>query len=140
MKSKIFKISISILLLVSVVFIYAVKTYNKPHLDTKNSKADFTITAQNFINEYLQDEISADKKYAEKVIQVTGEIYNISTLKGDGVITLKFSGLESSVICYLLPEENNKTLKLKKGQFITIKGICKGYLLDVNMVKCVHVE
>jgi len=140
MKSKILKIVISILLLVSIVLIYVVKTYNKPHLDTKNSKTDFTITAQKFINEYLQDEISADKKYAEKLIQVKGKIYNISTLKGDGVITLKFPGLESSIICYLLPEDNSKALTLKKGQLISIKGICKGYLLDINMVKCVFVE
>jgi len=140
MKSKLFKVVISILLLVSIVLIYAVKTYNKPHLDTKKSKTDVTITAQNFINEYIQDEISADKKYVEKIIQVKGEIYSISTLKGDSVITLKFPDLESSVICYLLPEENIKTLKFKKGQSITIKGICKGYLLDINMVKCVFVE
>jgi len=138
--SKILKIGIGIVILVIIALIYAVKTYNKPHLDTKSVKEDFSITTQSFINEFLEDEISADKKYADKVIQVEGEIYEISTLKGNGVVTLKSPDLESSVICYLLPEENNKTLKLKKGQSIIIKGICKGYLLDINMVKCVFVE
>jgi len=140
MRSKISKFSIGLFLLVSIALIFVIKLYNKPHLDTKKTKADFVFTTQNFISEYLQDEISADKKYAEKVIQVKGEIYNISTLKGNGVVTLKFHDLESSIICYLLPEENNKILKFKKGQFTAIKGICKGYLLDINMVKCVFVE
>jgi hypothetical protein len=37
-------------------------------------------------------------------------------------------------------EDNKRALTLRKGQRITIKGVCTGYLLDVIMVRCIIVE
>jgi len=137
MKKSSFKIIIGGAILIIIAFFIAIKLYNKPHVDTKKSKADFVLTAQNLISDFLQDEISAEQKYANQVLQINGEIHKISTLNGNGVITLKFTNLDSSIICHLQPEENKKILLFKKGQKITVKGICTGYLLDVIMVNCV---
>lgn len=114
--------------------------YNKPHVDVKSSQADYVMTAQSLIEEYRQNEIGTDAKYSENVIQVQGRIFEVSTLKGNGVITIKEEGDESSVICHMLPEENRKIVGLKRGHDIVVKGICTGYLLDVMMVKCTLVE
>lgn len=118
----------------------AIYSYNKPHVDVKKSEADYVLTAQNLISEYQENETETNEKYSENVIQIKGKIFEISTLKGNSVITLKDESLESSVICHMLPEENMKALKLKKGQDIEIKGICTGYLLDVIMVRCTLVK
>ncbi len=114
--------------------------YNKPHINVKESRADYVLTAQNLIDEYRQNEGETDEKYSEHVIQVKGRVFDISTLKGNSVITLKDNGSESSIICHMQPGENKKALEIKKGSNVEIKGICTGYLLDVIMVRCTLVE
>lgn len=128
------------LMLIILGLVFAIYCYNKPHIDVKESEAAYILTAQNLIDEYQRNETKTNEKYSEIVIQVNGNIFEISTLKGNSVITLKDDNLESSIKCYMLPEENRKALKLKKGQDIEIKGICTGYLLDVIMVRCTLVE
>lgn len=104
------------------------------------SEATYVLTAQNLIDEYRDNETDTDKKYSETVIQVRGKVFEISTLKGNSVITLKDEELESSIICHMLPEDNKRTLQIKKGDEINIKGICTGYLMDVIMVRCTLVD
>lgn len=130
--------SLLLVLLTAVVLglALAVYYYNKPHVNVQKSEAAYVLTAQNLINEYQENEVETDKKYSEKVIQVKGKIFEISTLKGNSIITLKDENSDSGIICHMLPDENLKTLKLKKGQDIEIKGISTGYLLDVMMVRC----
>lgn len=114
--------------------------YNKPHVNVKKSDAAFVLTSEKLINEYLDDETKTNEKYSENIIQVKGKVFEISTLKGNSVITLKDENSESSIICHMLPGENMKALKLEKGQEVDIKGICTGYLLDVIIVRCTLVE
>lgn len=122
------------LLLVSIYF------YNKPHVDVTNTEATYVLTAENLIKEYQENEIGSTEKYSENVILVKGKVFEVSTLKGNSVITLKDDSSESSIICHLLSGENLKILDLRKGQNVSIKGICTGYLLDVIMVRCTLVE
>jgi len=135
-----FKIILGFFLIVIVGLIIMMNYYNKPHVNVKQIKADYKLTSQNLINAYEKDEVETNKKYSEKIIEVKGEIHKISTLKGATVITLKEKNMGSSIICYMLPEENMKSLNFKIGQNIYIRGICTGYLLDVIMVKCIFVD
>jgi len=114
--------------------------YNKPHVNVKKSAAAFVLNAENLIKEHLDDETKTNEKYSENVIQVKGKVFDVSTLKGNSVITLKDENSISSIICHMLPDENMKALKLEKGQVVDIKGICTGYLLDVIIVRCTLVE
>jgi hypothetical protein len=43
----------------------------------------------------------------------------------------------TSVVCQFGRESNEETKDLKKGDLVTIEGICSGYLMDVVMVRCV---
>ncbi len=140
LKGNSFKIIALFFLAVVLGLLVSVYYYNKPHVDVEKSEAAYVLTAQSLIDEYQKDEAVTDKKYSEHVILVKGNILEISTLKGNGVITLNDGDPESSIICHMLPSQNAKTLTLKKGQSINIKGICTGYLLDVIMVRCTIVE
>ena len=135
-----FKIILGFLLIVIPLLLVSIYFYNKPHVDVVKTEAAYILTAQNLIKEYQENEIGTNEKYSENVILVRGKVFEVSTLKGNSVITLKDDSSESSVICHLLPGENIKILELKKGQDISIKGICTGYLLDVIMVRCTLVE
>ncbi len=134
----------SLILVFLMVIIFglalALYCYNKPHVNVKKSEAAYALTAQNLISEYQRNETETNEKYFEIVIQVKGKIFEISTLKGNSVITLKDENLESSIICHMIPEENIRVFELQKGQDIEIKGISTGYLLDVIMVRCTLVE
>ena len=129
-----------LLLLVIAGAALVMYVYNKPHVNVKKADAAYVLTAENLITEYQQDEVKTTEKYSERIIQVAGRVFDISTTKGNSVITLKDENSESSIICHMLPEENAKTLKLEKGQDIAIKGICSGYLMDVMMVRCTLAE
>ena len=140
MKSSKLKIIIVFFVLLIVALTAAIFYYNKPHVDVKNADAAFVLTAENLIAEYRANEVGTTEKYSERVIQVNGKVFEISTLKGNSIITLKDETLESSIICHMLPEENKKALQIQKGQNISIKGISTGYLMDVIMVRCTLVE
>lgn len=124
-----------ILIIISLFFI--INLYNKPFIDIKKSNPELEITAQEILNDYRADENSANEKYVDNLIQIKGEIADISFAKGISIITLKDTSGLSSIICQMLPEDNLNVLKLKKGNQVLIKGICTGYLIDVMMVRCV---
>ncbi|MCJ7467483.1 MAG: OB-fold putative lipoprotein [Maribacter sp.] len=140
MRGNQFKILIGLFLVAVLGLLVSLYYYNKPHVDVKHSEAAYILTVQNLIDEYQTDENESDKKYSENVIQVQGTVFEISTLKGNSVITLKDEGFESSIICHMLPEDNKRALQLKMGDEINIKGICTGYLMDVIMVRCTLVD
>lgn len=140
MKGKGFKIILGFLSIVIPLLLVSIYFYNKPHVDVTNTEATYVLTAQNLIEEYQENEIGTTEKYSENVILVKGKVFEVSTLKGNSVITLKDDSSKSSIICHLLSGENMKILELKKGQEVSIKGICTGYLLDVIMVRCTLVE
>ncbi len=140
MKTSYFKILLISLIVAFIGLFIALNLYNKPFLNVAKSKPDIILNSQVLLNDYQEDEIFANKKYVDKLIQVTGEIVEISIDKGTTIVTLKdFNGL-STIICHMLAEDNLKALKLEIGNEVIIKGICTGYLLDIIMVKCVLIN
>ena len=140
MKGRKFKITIGFFLIVIIGLIVSLYYYNKPHVNVEKSDAVYSLTAENLIKEYQENEIHTNEKYTERVIQIEGDVHEISTLKGSSVVTLKDPNMESSIICHMQAEDNKLALTLKKGQRISVKGVCTGYLLDVIMVRCILVE
>jgi hypothetical protein len=140
MKGRLFKILVLISLLVVLVLTFALKQLNKTHTDIRSSRPTMVLTAQNLISEFEEDEEAATIKFTEKLIQFDGTIFNISISDGNSIITIKKNGSESGIICQMLMEDNLNSIKLKKGENVTIKGICSGFLLDVIMVRCIIVK
>lgn len=140
MKKTKFKIISGIFLLIIISLFLLLRSYNKPHKDIRTSKVYLALNAEYLLNEYLHDEDAANKKYVDNIIQIRGTVFKISALNGNSVITLKNGNSDTSIICQLIPEDNIKTLKLKKGEIITIKGVCSGFLIDVIMVRCIIIK
>ncbi|HCE53971.1 MAG: OB-fold protein [Lutibacter sp.] len=137
MKTRNFKILLIVLVLIIISLFFIINLYNKPFIDIKKSNPELEVTAQEILDDYLADEYSANEKYVDNLIQIKGEIAEISFDKGVSIITLKDRSGFSSIICHMLPEANLNVLKLKKGSQITIKGVCTGYLFDIMMVRCI---
>jgi len=133
MRKKIFfGIGIGLLCLV-VLGIY--KIY-KPHHNAEGDQAVATMPAKVLYNEFLHSENAASKKWVGKVIEVRGIISAVG--EGDSYFSINLEGApEGGVNCSFLKKDLPPGLKINKGDSITIKGKCTGFLMDVNLVDCV---
>ena len=105
--------------------------WNKPQQNIKAAKAT-RVQAAILFSEYSTNENTANSKYIDKVVEVTGEVNSISkNTEGKTVVLLKTDNLMFGVNCTL--EED---APITEGETISIKGICTGYLTDVVLIRC----
>lgn len=129
-----------LLLLIVVSVIGTYKMYNKPHINVAKAETDLTLEYKALLNDFETNESEANIKYLDQIIEVTGPIAKIKTVKNSTIISLGEGSMFGNVTCHLTPEESVKNLNLNKGQEITVKGICTGYLMDVILVKSVLIN
>ena len=136
MNKRIVLITLLIILFSAGIYIY--KEYNRKPARLNNLPAVVNINADTLISQFALNEAEANKKYLGKVISVKGFINKIDNQQ-DTLLTILLgdSLLSSSVSCLM----DSSYIKLKKvftpGVQIIIKGICTGYLMDVELNRCV---
>jgi|SRR5450755_4390482 hypothetical protein len=108
----------------------------KPHRNVESEQAVATLTAVSLYNEFLNSESQANKKWVGKVIEITGTISSVNEA-GNYVSVNLGATAEGGVNCSVLKKDMPPDNKLKKGDLITVKGKCTGFLMDVNLVDCV---
>lgn len=127
---------ILIIVILSVIGAFVgYKMYNKPHINVAKVSSDITITSSALLNDFSTNETKANQKYLDKIVEVKGEISNLNTEDGKGIISLKTNNDFGSVRCTLSKIATQKMSNLKVGEQVTLKGICTGYLMDVILVK-----
>jgi hypothetical protein len=104
-----------------------------PSIENENA---ISIDAATLFNAFVTDEKKANADYLDKVLDVRGEVTNIS-VNTDGlpVILLKTNDMMFGINCTM--EEKN--ISVKTGDQVTLKGLCTGYLTDVVLVRC-HIK
>lgn len=123
--------------------------FNMPHRDVQASKTDYALKASDIVNEYLANVELANEKYLDKegeskIIEVTGNVYDISEdFNNNKVVLLKSEGDKAGVSCTFSKETNSNASKLKKGDFVTIKGVIRSgasFDSDLEMYEDVIME
>lgn len=110
--------------------------YNKPHTSAANMEIDASIAAVDLYNQYAENEISANKKFLDKIIEVKGKVVDMQQAGNSTNIQLDGGSPAGGVNCSIA--ENSSQIKLPgKGSMVTVKGRCSGFLMDVNLVDCV---
>jgi hypothetical protein len=113
MKKKVLIIAAAILLIVLAgSYIWYGYLY-KSARDVSGEEAAFTVTAESLTADYQEAQQTADAKYLNKTIAVSGVVTTVS----DSVVTLNdkvFCGFE-------------KKMSEPEGKEVTIKGRCIGY-------------
>jgi len=96
-------------------------------------KIDYEVTANQLYRAYNTNEISADDKYKGKKLAVTGRISDIREVLGSINVDLKTGdGIGwTKVSCTM--KNRDIVSKLRKGQKITIVGICEGLTLNISI-------
>ena len=114
--------------------------YNKPHTSTAHERPDFSIPAVDLYNAYQKDESGANNKFLGKVIEVKGSVSEVHPGKGNTDILMDATATGGGVNCSFPNIPLSQLQTLKKGNIITVKGRCTGFLMDVNLVDCVTEE
>ena len=108
----------------------------KPHRNVEGEQPVSTLTAADLYRDFLQDETAANKKWVGKVIEIKGIISAVSDAGNNISINLEATP-EGGVNCSFLKKDLDPGFNHNKGDSISIKGKCTGFLMDVNMVDCV---
>jgi len=93
------------------------------------------ITAIDLANTYKANEINADKLYKGRMIELTGNVYDISDMLGSQSITIEGQDY-NHVLCFFKPNQKDKLATLQKGQNVTIIGLVDGYSLMTVVKNC----
>jgi hypothetical protein len=108
----------------------------KPHGNVESEQAVATLTATNLYNEFLKGESAANQKWVGKVIEITGIISSVSEA-GNYVSVNLAATSEGGVNCSVLKKDLPSGIQFNKGDSVTVKGKCTGFLMDVNLVDCI---
>ena len=135
------KIIIVVLVIAIPLSFYLYKEYHRKPADLSTIQPMVKVNAGAFLDEYEMDEAKANHQYLGKTIQVQGTIAEIikqqDTLAN---VMLGDAGSMHKVSCLLDKQHIGLIKQYKAGQQITIKGICTGFLMDVELNRCVIVE
>lgn len=109
--------------------------FNKPHPSVGNP--DYFLTANELIAEFEEDELSANKKYVGRAVEVKGIITDVAEKEHGFVLFLGDSSVVSRVNCTLRDVNGIMAYGLRAGDPLTVRGICTGRLLDVVLIDCI---
>ena len=127
--------------LLVVLLLAAGGTYYYAFVYMKNRKVDMAnaesiqVTAVELVKAYQTDEASANAKYLDKIVEVSGTVNATgSTQAGETTLTLASEDPFSGVFATL---DATKADSAAVNQNITVKGYCKGFLSDVVLTSVI---
>ena len=102
-----------------------------PGLD--DVEPDYRLTANELFDSFEQNEKESLTKFEGKVIEVSGEVSQVN--ESDTTLTVVLT-VENAMIGGVNCSFQNVATKLTKGELVTIKGRCQGYLMNVILTNC----
>jgi hypothetical protein len=94
--------------------------------DTSKVKADHTVNATDFINEFLQDEKAANKKYTEKIVIINGTVSENKNADTTANIIMTDKKNGNYIIFAFQQQHLAEARQMKAGDPVSIKGSCSG--------------
>ena len=139
------KIKYAIFIILGLALIGVVvglKMFFKPHADINKLKAELKVEASAILGEFQKDENAATAKYSEKAIEINGKLVAKNKLP-NGIDVLILENEMEGISCQLdssWASVNQSAIQsLETGKPVTIKGICKGYLMEIKVSPAVVV-
>lgn len=128
------------IILLSIGILTAFGTYlyvfYKPHRNIAREKPAYKLNARQLFDEFSNNEDSSYSKYADKVIQVTGAVAEVSTNTNSANITLlnRITGISFGFDSLTLATNKAELESIREGDTVTIKGKCDGYDMIMGVV------
>ena len=135
------KYSWLIVLAIICIFAYAYHEYTRKPADLNDVRPEASVQAAALVQLYENDEQQANKRYLGKAIDVTGIVSEINNQQDTSMtIMLGKKGDLHRVSCLLSTNQAEQIHTIKTGSMISLRGICTGYLLDVELNRCVIIK
>lgn len=130
---------VAITIIIAIASIYGYREFNRKPADVSSLKTQVVITADSIIAAYERDEVKANEKFLGKTIVVNGVVSEMNN-EHDTLLNVIIgnNGL-SNVSCLLNNTQLENYKKCSVGKPVFIKGICTGFLADVELNRCVIV-
>ena len=108
-----------IILLLATAWIWYV--FNEKYADTTQITPAFSVTAMDLIHEFEKNDSLANKKYAEKIMVVSGEVSEVEGV--DSTVNIKMADSTSGSYVIFAFQQQDKALaeKIKSGDKVSIK-------------------
>jgi predicted phosphodiesterase len=117
-----------VLIAITVAAFLAYKTYTRTNKDLLKLKADIQISAGDLIKEFEAGDSAANKKYLDKIIELTGNVKKLEKDDaGDYTIIIGDTLSMSSVRCLSDTNHRSDAAIVKENSTITIRGVCTGF-------------
>ena len=133
------KIKYTILIVLLIILAGAgigLKMFFKPHADISKTEADFKVEAAAFLEEFQKDENAATLKYSEKPIEINGKLVAKNKLP-NGIDLLILEDEMEGISCQMdssWAAANQQVIQaLETGSQVTVKGVCKGFLMEIKV-------
>jgi len=139
------KIKYAIILVLVVIVVGAgigLKMFFKPHADINKLEAEFKVEATQLMDEFQKEENAATTKYSEKVLEISGKLAAKNKLpNGTDLLVLEdeMQGISCQLDSVWSLANQSVIQKLEPGNLITVKGVCKGYLMEIKVSPAVVV-
>jgi hypothetical protein len=144
-KSKSMKIKYAIILVLVIIVIGAgvgLKMFFKPHADVNKLEAEFKMEASKLMDEFQKEEATATTKYSEKVLEINGKLVAKNKLpNGTNLLILEdeMAGISCQLDSSWSAVNQSVVQALETGNQVTVKGVCKGYLMEIKVSPAVVV-
>lgn len=133
------KIKYAIILVLVVIIVGAgigLKMFFKPHADINKLKAEFKVEATQLMDEFQKEETTATTKYSEKILEISGKLVAKNKLpNGTDLLVLEdeMQGISCQLDSVWSSANQSAIQALETGNPVTIKGICKGSLMEIKV-------
>jgi flagellar basal body-associated protein FliL len=137
MKKKII-LSVLVLIVAFVAGVWFFIFYKPTHFkrDVADEKGIVT-TSKEIVKEFQTNETTANAKYLNKAVQITGEVAEAKKDQtGKTTVTIKSDDAMSNVFVTL----KDGTDQPVAGTMVNVKGLCTGYLSDVVIIDAVLIK
>ncbi len=114
-------------------------TFKESESNVASRRTEVTIDAPGLLKAFETNEDSANMNYRDKIILVSGTVGSVTKDSLGYSVYLKEKDAISGIVCSF-DKSSFDSVRVKPGAQINVKGICMGYLMDVQMNKCYIAE
>ena len=133
---KFFFFATVIILVLININLYVYPFFGSSKNNIEHVEASSSLKSDELIYSFSNNENISNSMYTGKILEVVGDVKEISFLNDRNTIILHTSNKKHGVICDVNKSEIEKFKSLKIHQQIKVKGICKGFLEDVILLNC----
>ncbi|WP_082113377.1 OB-fold protein [Kordia jejudonensis] len=127
-------VAVFALLLACLVYVFIL--FNSGEVDTSKIETSDTFTTSELLQK-LESKQQKLEGFIEKAIEIEGEIKEITYRDGKYSLILKGDSDKTFILCEMQSDQRNEVVKLHAGQDIKLKGVLKGFLMDIILLHCV---